>query len=244
MTTDPVPRWFFVHMQKTAGTTLYRRLHGHFGRAAVYPVRDDQRAFTASLDVDLLRRRLDEWGDRIRVVTGHFPLCVTELLGVPFTTMTVLREPVERTLSALRDLRERQPKFRGWPLERIYDDPIVFRCMIENHMVKMLAMRSDEMTDGALTAVTFEHRHLESAREALEERIDAWGVQEDFEAFCDELCRRYGWDLGRPRVTNATTPMEADDAFRARIARDNELDVELYRHALGVRRGRSAAHIG
>ena len=240
MTAEPVRRWFFVHMQKTAGTTLYVRLRRQFPIEAIYPTTDDQRAHKANVHVDLLRQRLDELGDDLRVVTGHFPLCVTDMLDVPFTTITVLREPVERTLSALRDMRVREPAFREWPLERIYEDPIRFPCVIHNHMVKMLAMRPDEMTDGPLSPLAFEDRHLELACHALEHRIDAWGLQEDFESFCDELCERYGWDLGPPQVTNVSQPYDVDDAFRARIARDNELDVQLYRHALELRGQRPA----
>jgi hypothetical protein len=232
VTADAVPRWFFVHMHKAAGTTLYWRMRRHFGRDAVYPVVEDQRSSMASVNLDTLRRRLDELGDELRLVTGHFPLCVSGMLGVPFTTITVLRDPVERTLSALRDMSERDPAFDGWPLEKIYEDPIRFPCVIHNHMVKMLAMSVEEMTQGPLTPLVFEDRHLEVACRALDERIDVWGLQEDFESFCDELRGRFGWDLGPPALRNTTTPLDVDDDFRARIARDNRLDVELYRHAL------------
>jgi hypothetical protein len=235
MTVEPVQRWFFVHMQKTAGTTLYKRLHQAFPPEAIYPTADDQRVHPASLDVDLLRRRFGERGGKLRVITGHFPLCSTELLGVPFVTITVLRDPVERTLSTLRRMRERDPVFRGKPLEEIYADPIKFHCLINNHMVKMLAITPDEMTDGALTALEFNATHLERAKRNLTERIDVWGVQEHFEELCDELTRRFGWDLGPPRYTNRSQPHDIDDGLRVRIAQDNELDVELYRFALDLR---------
>jgi hypothetical protein len=67
------------------------------------------------------------------------------------------------------------------------------------------------------------------------ERIDVWGVQESFEDLCDELARRFGWNLGAPRYANRTTPLAVTDDFRERIARDNALDVELYRYAQGLR---------
>jgi hypothetical protein len=206
----------------------------------VYPEHADQQANLATLHLDLLCRRFDEHGDRLRVITGHFPLCTTELLGVPFTTMTVLRDPVERTLSALRDMRERDSAFQGRSLEAIYADPVRFRCLIQNHMVKMLSISTDEMTEGFLTVVDLEATHLERAKRNLVERIDVWGVQEHFEEFCDELGRRYGWDLGVPRFPNRSKPFDADDHLRARIASDNQLDVELYRFALDVCRQRNS----
>jgi hypothetical protein len=244
VTTGPHLRWFFVHMHKTAGTALYQRLQHVFPPDAVYPTFSDQQAFHATLHVDLLRRRFGEHGDRLRLITGHFPLCTTELLGVPFATMTVLRDPVERTLSALRDMRQRDPGFRGRPLEEIYADPIRFQCLIHNHMVKMLAMAPEEMTDGFLTVLDLDSGHLERAKRNLVERIDVWGVQEHFEEFCDEVAQRFGWDLGPSRFANPSKPVDADDRFRARIAQDNELDDDLYRFALDLRRQRSAALSG
>ncbi|MGH9227193.1 MAG: hypothetical protein ACRD07_00420 [Acidimicrobiales bacterium] len=243
MTTETASpqRWFFVHLHKTAGTALLQRLRVAVGEEAIYPTASDQRTYLASLKVDLLHERFAEHGDRIRVVTGHFPLCTTELLGVPFVTMTVLRDPVERTLSALRNLRERDPEWQGKPLEEIYADPVRFRCLIQNHMVKMLAITCEEMTDGFLTVLDFDGTHLERAKRNLAERIDVWGLQEHFDDFCDELVRRFGWDLGGPRFANRSAPYEAEDGLRERIAEDNRLDVELYQFALELHEQRSAA---
>jgi hypothetical protein len=244
VTIEPAPRWFFVHMHKTAGTALYQRLLEQFGPASIYPTQAEQKAHKASLHVDLLCRKFRERGHELQLIAGHFPLCTTELLGVPFTTITVLRDPVERTLSSLRDMREREPMFRGQPLERIYEDPIRFPCLIHNHMVKMLSITPDEMTDGMLSVVDFDRTHLERAQRNLVERIDVWGVQESFEDLCDELTRRFGWSLGTPRYANRTTPFPATDDFRERIAHDNALDVELYDFAVRVRGASPAPDLG
>jgi hypothetical protein len=227
MTTDaPDQHWFFVHLHKTAGTALLQRLRLALGNDRVYPTAPDNWTYFATMNLDLLRRRFAEQADRIRVVTGHF---------------TVLRDPVERTLSALRDMRERDAEHRGKALEAIYADPVKFRCLIQNHMVKMLAMTREEMTDGFLTALDLDADHLERAKRNLAERVDVWGVQEHFEEFCTELTRRFGWDLGPPRFANRSTPHPAEDGLRERIAEDNELDIELYRFALELREQRSPA---
>jgi hypothetical protein len=235
MTAASEQRWFFVHLHKTAGTALLQRLRVALGEDAIYPTASDNWTHFATMNLDLLRQRFADLGNGIRVVTGHFPLCTTELLATPFVTMTVLRDPVERTLSALRDLRERDAEHRGKSLEEIYADPIKFRCLIHNHMVKMLAMTCDEMTDGFLTVLDLDAGHLERAKQNLVERIDVWGVQEHFEEFCDELMCRFGWDLGPPRFANRSTPHDAEDSLRERIAEDNQLDVELYQFAAELR---------
>ena len=222
-------RFFFMHLQKTAGTALWGRLKRHFEPAEVYPGPGDGEPPLSVLTVDHLVERWRARRDEIRIVTGHFPLCVTDLLDARFTTLTVLREPVERTLSFLRHHREMTPADRDRPLEEIYEEPLR-RELVHNHMVKMLSLTAEEMTDGALTHVEFSREHLERARERLD-GMDVVGFQEQFEEFCAELERRFGWDLGDPVVANRTERVEVSEAFRARIASDNALDTELYEFA-------------
>jgi hypothetical protein len=229
--TEPPDRYFFVHLQKTAGTSLRERLMHHFGEAGVYPNRSDATDIaTLMTSIDYLKERLAARGDEVRVVSGHFPLCTAELLGGGFTTITVLRDPVERTLSYLRNARHRSPPDREKSLEEIYEDPFRFHGMIHNHMTKMLSLTPTEMTAGMLTHVEFTPEHLDRAKRGLA-GVDAVGIQERFEEFCGELCRRFGWRLGEPETTNISPPAEVADAFRARIAADNALDVELYQFA-------------
>ena len=228
------PRFFFVHMQKTAGTALWRRLQREFEPTSVYPAPDDGKPPATVISVDHLLGRWNVRRAEIRMVTGHFPLCTTELLGVPFTTLTVLREPVERTLSYLRHHRETAPEHREASLEEIYADPVRFE-LLHNHMVKMLSLTTDEMADGAMTHVEFTRARLARAEQCLQQ-VDVVGFQEDFDAFCTELTARFGWDLGEPILMNRTTPMDVSDAFRERIAADNADDVELYEFARSLPR--------
>ena len=172
-------------------------------------------------------------GHEIRVVAGHFPLCTTEMLEGEFTTLTMMREPVERTLSYLRH-RAQSPRDRDKSLEEIYEDRRHFEGFIHNHMTKMLALTPAEMTAGMLTPVSFTDAHLERAKQRLA-AIDAVGHQESFGEFCAELTRRFGWRLGRPRVSNTTDPTEVPPDLRARIAEVNALDVALHQFARGTR---------
>jgi hypothetical protein len=222
-------RFFFLHLQKTGGTALWRRLHQQFGDVELYPGPSDGAPPTTVLSVEHMLERWRLRRDEIRVVTGHFPLCTTELLDAPFTTLTLLRDPVERTLSYLRHHREMTPSEGERPLEEIYADPVRFE-LLHNHMVKMLSLKRSEMNDGALSHVEFTPDRLEGAKRRLGE-IDVVGFQEDFEQFCEQLRTQFGWELGPPVFMNRTAPSEVSDSFRAQIAQDNELDVELYEFA-------------
>jgi hypothetical protein len=234
--TEP-ERFFFVHLQKTGGTALFRRLRHHFGLRGVYPMPEYQGSPETSLGIDALVARFARHRDEIRVVTGHFPLCTVDLLPARFTTFTVLREPVARTLSFLRHQRKEEPRFRDAPLSEIYADPVCREGLIRNHMVRMLSLEKDEMTDGALTPIVVDRGRLDAAKRNLSERIDATGLQEDLDGFCDALAARFGWDLGPPQLANRTAHRDRDEAspdLRARIADDNAMDVELYRFAVGL----------
>lgn len=237
-----LPRYFFVHIQKAAGTSLHRSLRGLFGPEALYPLPEDARTRDAQIDVELLREVWARERHRLRVLTGHFPLCTGEVLGESFRTFTILREPVARTLSFLRHRKLRHPELADTPMEEIYGNPKVLHSLIHNHMVKMLGITPELMTHGVLTMAGFEDGYLERAKDNLE-RIDVWGLQEDYPTFHRELEATFGWDLG-PELRVNTTETESEpvtERFVERILRDNALDVALYDHAVRLHRQKVVA---
>jgi hypothetical protein len=238
-------RFFFVHVQKTAGTSLIKRLQRHFEEPEIYPNESDGDIVACVISVEHLLSRWRARGHEIRLLSGHFPLCTAELLGGDFTTLTVLREPIERTLSYLRHHRKVTPADQDASLEAIYEDSFRFHGLVHNHMVKMFSLTLEEMSDGALTRADFTEERLERAKERLA-GVDAMGLQEHFEEFCGHLTRRFGWPLDKPRRLNFTEPCDVSDEFRARIAEDNAMDVELYQFAKRIyeQRARSSAASG
>ncbi|HRW38737.1 MAG TPA: hypothetical protein P5254_13635 [Aquihabitans sp.] len=232
---SPAPlRFFVVHMQKTAGTSLRDRFRHHYDEAAIYPNRTDGRSKGLSvISLSHLEERWAERGDEVRVVAGHFPLSTTSVLGAPFVTLTVLRPVVERTLSYLRHQRRvGPPADREKTLEEIYDDPFRFQGLIENHMTRMLSLTVEEMRpgDGGLSTVAFDEERLAMAKEAVGS-LDLLGLQPHFEELCDALAARYGLRLGEPVRSNTTEPEDAPAALVERIVADNALDLALYEHA-------------
>jgi hypothetical protein len=222
--------------------TLYYRLIRHHG-AALYPLPPDRGRPQAVLDVDHVERSFAAYRNQIRIITGHFPLCLGERLGIPLTTFTILRDPVERTLSFLRQRQQQSAKYRDLPLEDVYADPYLLHGFIHNYMVKALTLTVEEMRHGVATMVPYDDARLERAKYNLEHRIEIFGLQERFGDFLDRLAARFGWDLGeRETHLNRTARSGVSDELRARIARDNAFDVELYAFAKGVleRRGHAA----
>ncbi len=229
MTSEPT-RYFVVHLQKTAGTTLRDRFRATFPDAAIYPNASD--GPDKRLSVISLAHLLERWNarrDEIRLVAGHFSVSTVELLDADFVTLSILREPVDRTLSYLRHQKRLNRDDRDKSLEEIYDDPFRFNGLVRNHMVRMFSIGAGEMGpgDGILTDVGDSQERLERARDAVA-NLDAFGLQPRFEEFWSEFASRQGLVLGEPLRSNATEPEDAPTNLIERIRSDNALDVALY----------------
>lgn len=109
MSEGPPERLFFVHIQKTAGTTFRSMLDAAFGASQVYPeiVESVERnPLDALARYTSIYRLLDD--DRLhdyRAFVGHIPLAAAELLPFPVQKATVLRNPVDRAISMLSQVR-------------------------------------------------------------------------------------------------------------------------------------------
>jgi hypothetical protein len=244
-THDSHRRFFFVHVMKTGGLSLVTRLRHHFGGPAVYPDPglDGDPNWAAALP-GLLLERWEARRREVRLISGHFPPCTIELLGDVFTTLTLLREPVERTLSFLRHCSRLDDRFAGWPLEQIYDDPDLQRnCLVRDHMVSMFSITTSDVNFGLASywlqrAGTIPEEAVQLPRQCDREDLaraetrleatDVVGFQEHFDEFCTELTRRFGWRLGSPVHINQIESVATSKSFRDRIADDNALDIELY----------------
>jgi len=239
-------RFFYVHVQKAAGTEVRERLKRHFAPEAMYPDTSDGDLFGVmpQMSVAQLLARWEVRKDQIEIITGHFPYATPALLDADFVTLSVLREPVERVLSHLRHYRKMTPEARDRSLEALYADtfPPEF---FHNHMVKVFSLTADEVAESAaldrwaaLKVIDLTPDRLARAKDNVAQ-LDVLRLQDDLEAFCDELTGRFGWQLGAPLYANRTPPEDASQALRNRIAADNALDAELWAHAREVyaRRG-------
>ena len=163
---------------------------------------------------------------------GHYPWFVTELIK-PDLTITMLREPVDRVLSTLRQIKRTQKAFADYPLEQIYDESWSGVLLTRNYQARLFAMTADdEPADLAhLTPIEIDDVRLARAQRNLEQ-TDVVGFQHRYEDFLAELTERCHWRFParyRERVGEDAPPVSA--SFRRRIAADNEASIELFRVA-------------
>ncbi len=230
--------FFFVHVMKTAGTTFVRQLHQQFPAESIYPSRGID--WTSPTDVEAyinIPRLLSLSAVRtsqVRMYTGHFPYMVCDLIDPDLVTLTVLRDPVDRTISVLKQFKRREARFRDASLESIYEDRPIFRFFVENHQTKVFSLVPQDNEVAINCGLTIDDGRYARAQANLS-RVDVIGFTESYDAFIAELRARFGWwptgvDLSE-RANVSSEDWDVEPAFRERIAADNAYDVQLYDYA-------------
>jgi hypothetical protein len=243
---NPTPRqYFFIHVMKTAGTTFVRQLQQEFAPEAIYPARNvdwtGEHDYDVYINIPRLLALTPERRAEIRVFTGHFPYMVCDLVAPGCTTLSVLREPVARTVSVLKHFKRVEARFHECPLEAIYDDRQIFRFFVENHQTKVFSLVPSDNEVAINCGLTTDDERYERARASLAQ-VDVLGITEEYNRFVDETQRRFGWwgrGVDRDLRTNVSTEdWDVEPSFRARIAADNAYDVALYEYARTLIRSR------
>jgi hypothetical protein len=229
---------------KTGGATFRQHVYANFGAGEVYPrpkVDDMNRAWLVDYLLGLPADRRAE----TRAYTGHFPFVVTELLGIDLVTFTVLRHPVDRTLSYLKHCKRYHSQHADLRLEEIYEDPFYFPCFIQEHQTKIFSMTADDPLESYADVVDVDDRRLEIAKTNLE-KVDVMGLSEHHGELLAEMEQRFGWEfkpLKNRRVSSED--WEAPASFRRRIAEDNRADMAFFEFAtqLYARRRRTRSYL-
>lgn len=234
-------RYFFVHIMKTAGGTFRRHIKANFEPSEIYPWREaEPDLMAANTEISQLLGLSPERMSQVSVFMGHFPYAVTEELGLDLVTMTILRDPVDRTLSYLRHAILRHEEHRGMTPEEVYEDPYLRPLYMDNHQTKIFSLGPSDRFETYLEAITIDERRLELAKKKLAE-VDVLGLTERFGDFLDTLARDYGWALTDvPDRHVSDEDFTVSDSFVERIREDNAMDIALYDYGVGLVEKRSA----
>lgn len=256
--------YLFLHVMKTGGTSLLGHAWNHFGRYGVEPAlyRDDPvppGTNTAYESIARVRDLPPERRAQVRFYAGHYPFLVRDVVR-PDVTLTVLRHPVARTVSLLRQLQATHRRVGGRSLEEIYDDERLQATMIRDFQVKQFAMTQADLEakaavvaalrgldaptvpDGPhLLGLPIDDERLELAKANLAQ-VDVVGVQEDYPGFLARLRARFGWPAGDDvRLRSAGDPEPVPQALLERITEDLRWDLAFYEHAVELSRRQAAA---
>jgi Domain of unknown function (DUF4214)/Sulfotransferase domain len=208
--------WVFVHMQKTAGTSLQNMIVESFGAENVYHRHDDSLFLHCPAELSLYS-----------VFAGHFNY--DSLAFIPrrkLNVFTFVRDPRQRLVSLYNFWRAHDPSAPGFhdsmrlaqelDIETFYGCRDIGRRQSSwNHMT--WCMMGDRQWRAwrrllASTATTERPRVIESLRPAIRQRLREFcfvGLQEDFAGSCRQLFRVLGRACPAERADHSVEKLSA-----------------------------------
>lgn len=225
------PVLVLVHIPKTAGTTLAGLLRYHYRggafRGAANALRDPAGAETR---LAAIARR-----PKIRAVAGHVTVGMVDAALPDSTLLTILRDPVDRTLSHY-DFVVRPPEGRKKPAgsgltppglqppspELTLDEALATYIPGDLQTRMLCGIRSpyDALPDDA----------LDRAKANLD-RCAFVGTTERFDEYLTLLNAELGWPPTAYRAARANTREAPSEEARVIAAAHNRLDAELHAYA-------------
>ena len=252
------PVVLFLHLPKTAGTTLETVIYAQHEAAETDAVRrpgwvipgvyrysnvlllaENELAHffqgpetDPSYEVLALIREPD-----VKVITGHFRFGIHGLLRVPSTYVTMLRHPVERVASLYHHLLEH-------PNDTPYHEELMRSAgSLEEFVMDARCKEADNDQTRRISGADppfggVNSTDLERAKSNLAVHFSVVGITERFDESLILMIRTFGWNRIWAYVPNFVNPKRQEvalssDAIHAVVAR-NQFDVELYHYATGL----------
>ena len=210
----------FLHIPKTAGTTLNRIIEWQYDPRSIYTVDPYQIRAT----VQRLRTLPEERRRRLRVVRGHLIFGVHDCLPQGATYITMLRDPVARVLSSYYFIRRRplHPLHRKLKAKGVgLEDFLQFTARRQNLQTKMLA--------GVPYVGPCDENTLSTAKENMVRFFRVAGLSEKFEESLLLMAIAFDWKVPYYENRKVSKTRAAVDPKMAEMIREhNRYDMELY----------------
>ncbi len=210
----------FLHIPKTAGTTLNRIIERQYNPLSIFTLDPYRIRATA----ERFKTLSEERRRRIRVVRGHLYYGLHEFLPQGATYITMLREPVARFLSSYYFILRRPLHPLHWKLKKE-------RLGVEEYL-RLIPHRDNfqcRLVAGVENGASCDDRLLEIAKENLVKSFNVVGICERFEESLMLIAKTFGWELPfyENRKVSKIRPV-VEPRLVDLIGARNRLDVELY----------------
>ena len=214
----------FLHIPKTAGTTLYAILDRQYAAKKILTIRDPSVPITPFAE----RAKRGE----LLLVRGHVPFGVHRQLGIRSRYITILRQPVERVMSIYGYIK----RDKSHPLHStLRDEGMTVSDFMNSEIAEQDAINGQTRQLAGTEGIDSHENMLELAKRNLA-TFSAVGLTERFDESLILFRRRLRWKLPLYRSKNVAPDTirqeEQPVEVRARVEKGNHLDLELYDFAM------------
>ena len=228
------PTVIFLHIGKTAGWTLRQVLYRNVPPGLVMRVRppaDRPRGFLNEEPLRAFASLPEDERARPRLIVSHMIFGIHESVPRPSTYITLLREPVARTISQYRHVLRTKH-------HRLHAAAVSGKLTLERYVCGGEALEVDNGQVRALAgdaATPFgqcSDALLQAALRNLDDHVSVAGLTERFDETLIMLGAEFGWpNLYYVRTNTAPSGqrVQVSDADRRMIQERNRFDCELYR---------------
>lgn len=215
----------FVHIPKTAGTTLNSILTRQYGARRIFTLSNNR----PNRLPESFQRMNKKERRTYKVIKGHFPYGFHEFLrGRPYIYMTLFRDPVDRVISHYHYVRRSEEHYIH---QKVGEDLPGLKTYIESGLVSEARNGQAYMMVGPKVMKKGENV-AEIAKEILQKEFSIVGTAERFDESLLVMRAVLGWKIPFYISLNVTKNKpkrsQIDQETLALIEKHNQIDFELY----------------
>jgi hypothetical protein len=250
MNTGANKKLIFLHIPKTAGSTLRKIINQQYGVDEILKCYYHKQGVTLQEAVRDMKALPKEQAAEIKIILGHVGFGLHEHLPWPCAYFTMLRDPVERVISGYYHiLRDNTHKFQA-QVQTMSLKEYVSSDLLRSEAARINAVNAMDNAQTRLLSGSVVHAELSGTEvnygECTGEMLDlairnlkkdfvAVGISERFDESLMLLKKALAWssiyyvkaNVGWNRASREDV---SKDTLRC-IEKYNELDIELYRYA-------------